>query len=114
MQPLSAGVPRSTVWLRFEARVGPQWARHSSGLKRCLTRRLLRYRQLKDEMRTASTLRLRLSVTSPGAIPKRLEAMRQNVKRYVLPPRRSRSFPRTVKIKMSNYDRNRPKAERRK
>jgi hypothetical protein len=55
-----------------------------------------------------------LSVTSPGAIPKRLEAMRQNVKRYVLPPRRSRSFPRTVKIKMSNYDRNRPLAERRK
>ena len=32
-----------------------------------------------------------LSVTSPGAIPKRLETMRRNVKRYVLPPRRARS-----------------------
>jgi hypothetical protein len=53
-----------------------------------------------------------LSVTSPGAIPKRLEAMRRNVKRYVLPPRRPRSYPRAVKIKMSSYDRKRPEAER--
>ena len=52
-----------------------------------------------------------LSVTSPGAIPKRLETMRRNVKRYVLPPRRSRSFPRAVKIKMSSYDRKRPTIE---
>jgi hypothetical protein len=53
-----------------------------------------------------------LSVASPGAIPKRLEAMRRNLKRYVLPPRRARSFPRVVKIKMSNYDRKRPLVER--
>lgn len=53
-----------------------------------------------------------LSVTSPGAIPKRLEAMRRNVKRYVLPPRRPRRFPRVVKIKMSGYNRKRPAAER--
>lgn len=53
-----------------------------------------------------------LSVTSPGAIPKRLEAMRRSLKRYVLPPRRIRSYPRAVKIKMSNYDRKRPAAER--
>lgn len=53
-----------------------------------------------------------LSVTSPGAIPKRLETMRRNVKRYILPPRRVRSFPRAVKIKMSSYDRKRPEAER--
>jgi hypothetical protein len=53
-----------------------------------------------------------LSVTSPGAIPKRLQAMRRNVKRYVLPPRRPRRFPRVVKLKMSNYDRKRPVAER--
>ncbi len=53
-----------------------------------------------------------LSVTSPGAIPKRLDTMRRNVKRYVLPPRRARSFPRAVKIKMSSYDRKRPEAER--
>ena len=52
-----------------------------------------------------------LTVTSPGAIPKRLETMRRNVKRYVLPPRRSRSFPRAVKIKMSSYDRKRPEVE---
>jgi hypothetical protein len=53
-----------------------------------------------------------LSVTSPGAIPKRLETMRRNVKRYVLPPRRARTFPRAVKIKMSSYDRKRPEVER--
>jgi Insertion element 4 transposase N-terminal/Transposase DDE domain len=53
-----------------------------------------------------------LSVTSPGAIPKRLEAMRRAIKRYVLPPRRPRRFPRVVKLKMSNYDRKRPLAER--
>lgn len=52
-----------------------------------------------------------LSVTSPGAIPKRLEAMRRNLKRYVLPPRRARTFPRVVKLKMSNYDRKRPAIE---
>jgi hypothetical protein len=47
-----------------------------------------------------------LSVTSPGAIPKRLAALRQSVKRYVLPPRRKRSYPRAVKIKVSNYAHN--------
>lgn len=53
-----------------------------------------------------------LSVTSPGAIPKRLAAMRANIKRYVLPPRRpKRSYPRAVKLKMSNYDRKRPRIE---
>ena len=53
-----------------------------------------------------------LSVTSPGAIPKRLATMRKNLKRYILPPRRSkRLYPRAVKIKMSNYDRKRPAVE---
>jgi hypothetical protein len=53
-----------------------------------------------------------LSVTSPGAIPKRLASMRANIKRYVLPPRRAkRVYPRAVKIKMSNYARKRPRAE---
>ena len=53
-----------------------------------------------------------LSVTSPGAIPKRLASMRANIKRYILPPRRpKRLYPRAVKIKMSNYDRKRPLAE---
>lgn len=52
-----------------------------------------------------------LSVTSPGAIPKRLEALRRNIKRYVVPPRRPRCFPRAIKINMSSYDRKRPEAE---
>jgi hypothetical protein len=46
---------------------------------------------------------------TPGAIPKRLGTMRDRVRRFVLPPRRAdRSFPRAVKLKMSNYDRKRP------
>lgn len=53
-----------------------------------------------------------LSVTSAGAIPKRLASMRANIKRYILPPRRpKRLYPRAVKIKMSNYDRKRPRVE---
>jgi hypothetical protein len=52
-----------------------------------------------------------LSVTSPGAIPKRIAALRSNVKRYVLPPRRARSYPRAVKVKMSGYNRKRPAVE---
>lgn len=45
---------------------------------------------------------------SPGAIPKHLRRMRDDIARFVLPPRRSdRSYPRAVKIKMSNYQRNR-------
>jgi len=53
-----------------------------------------------------------LAVTSPGAIPKRLAALRTNIKRYILPPRRpKRSYPRVVKIKMSGYNRKRPTAE---
>jgi hypothetical protein len=56
-----------------------------------------------------------LSVTSPGAIPKRLASLRANLKRYILPPRRpKRLYPRAVKIKMSNYDRKRPRVEARK
>jgi hypothetical protein len=53
-----------------------------------------------------------LSVASPGAIPKRLASMRVNIKRYILPPRRpKRLYPRAVQIKMSNYDRKRPRVE---
>jgi len=49
-----------------------------------------------------------LASTSPGAIPSRLRDMRANVKRFILPPRRSdRRYPRAVKIKMSNYPRKR-------
>jgi len=49
-----------------------------------------------------------LAVTSPGAIPSRLRDLRANLKRFILPPRRSeRRYPRAVKIKMSNYPRKR-------
>jgi len=45
-----------------------------------------------------------LIFTSPGAIPKRLQDLRTHVKRFILPPRRpDRSYPRAVKVKMSNY-----------
>ena len=52
-----------------------------------------------------------LSVTSPGAIPERLATLRRNVKRYILPSRRKRSYLRVVKLKMSNYNRKKPLAE---
>lgn len=46
---------------------------------------------------------------SPGAIPANLRRLRDELKRFILPPRRSeRSFPRAVKLKMSNYPRKRP------
>jgi hypothetical protein len=47
-----------------------------------------------------------------GNIPRDLANLRLNLKRLVLPPRRSdRSYPRAVKIKMSNYPRKRPSAQ---
>ena len=46
--------------------------------------------------------------TSPGAIPKHLSDLRDKIRQFVLPPRRTeRVYPRAVKVKMSNYDRNR-------
>lgn len=47
---------------------------------------------------------------SPGAIPKHLRRLREDIARFVLPERRPRAYPRVVKIKMSNYDRKRPRA----
>jgi hypothetical protein len=50
-----------------------------------------------------------------GTIPSRLARIRQRVKRLVLPERRTeRSYPRAVKLKMSNYPRKRPKKAARK
>jgi hypothetical protein len=44
-----------------------------------------------------------------GTIPSRLKDLRRNLKRLLLPERRShRAYPRAVKIKMSNYPRKRP------
>ena len=42
---------------------------------------------------------------APGAIPKRLFRMRESLKLLLLPERRQRTYPRAVKIKMSNYAR---------
>lgn len=44
-----------------------------------------------------------------GTIPSRLVYLRQQLKRLVLPERRTkRAYPRAVKVKMSNYKRKRP------
>lgn len=45
---------------------------------------------------------------TPGAIPARLAKIRARLKRFLLPERRPRTYPRAVKIKMSNYPRKRP------
>ncbi len=46
---------------------------------------------------------------TPGAIPQRLSTMRDRLRHFLLPPRRpDRSFPRAVKLKMSNYSRKVP------
>jgi hypothetical protein len=43
---------------------------------------------------------------SPGAIPRQLRRLRNDLQRFILPPRRSdRRYPRAVKIKMSSYPR---------
>ena len=46
--------------------------------------------------------------TSPGVLPRRLDALHDELALLLLPDRRLRHYPRTVKIKMSPYDRNRP------
>jgi hypothetical protein len=49
--------------------------------------------------------------STPGAIPKQLDELARRIKLLVLPERRpERVFPRAVKIKMSPYNRKRPKA----
>lgn len=45
---------------------------------------------------------------SPGAVPKHLRRLREDLRRFILPPRRARTVPRAVKVKMSNYARKRP------
>lgn len=52
---------------------------------------------------------------APGKIPSRLQDLRHQLKLLVLPPRRpERSYPRAVKIKMSNYLRKPPSGRGRK
>jgi hypothetical protein len=45
---------------------------------------------------------------SPGVLPKRLEALHEELALLVLPKRRPRRYPREVKIKMSNYAKKAP------
>jgi transposase IS4-like protein/DDE family transposase len=53
------------------------------------------------------------AIASPGAIPKHLRSLRASLTTLILPPRRSeRRYPRAVKIKMSNYARNRRKGSK--
>jgi hypothetical protein len=48
------------------------------------------------------------SVSSPGSLPRMVAQFRLDLREMILPPRRSeRCYPRHVKIKMSNYARNR-------
>ena len=50
------------------------------------------------------------AIATPGAIPKHLRNLRAALTTLILPPRRpQRSYPRAVKIKMSNYARKRRK-----
>lgn len=65
-------------------------------------------RSIRDEWMWAA------ATNAPGAIPRNLRQLREEVMRFVLPPRRSeRSYPRAVKIKTSGYDRKRPTTARR-
>lgn len=48
---------------------------------------------------------------SPGVLPKRLQSLYNELPLLLLPPRRNRSYPRAVKIKMSNYPRKRPRSQ---
>jgi len=48
------------------------------------------------------------AVASPSSIPAKLQRMRENVLRFVLPERRrDRVYPRAVKLKMSKFNRKR-------
>ncbi len=51
--------------------------------------------------------------TSPGVLPRRLEALHDELALLILPERRPhRRFRRAVKIEMSNYPRQRPRCRR--
>jgi Insertion element 4 transposase N-terminal/Transposase DDE domain len=48
-------------------------------------------------------------LASPGVLPRRLEALHEELALLILPARRPRRFPRAVKIKMSKFPRKRPR-----
>ena len=103
-------------------------SRTVSGVEQELWGIFLAYNLVRLEMqRTAAQLRVRpiqisfvaalrlvcetwswCAIASPGAIPARLNTMRELFPRLVLPDRRpTRSYPRAVKLKMSHFDRKR-------
>jgi hypothetical protein len=51
--------------------------------------------------------------TTPGVLPRRLDALHDELALLLLPERRPRHYPRAVKIKMSPYPRKRPAHRRR-
>jgi hypothetical protein len=51
-------------------------------------------------------------LVSPGALPRRLDALHEELALLILPPRRPRRFPRAVKIKMSKFPRKRPRPDK--
>ena len=63
---------------------------------------IMALRLIRDEWMWTSATR------SPGAVPSHLRRLREDIARFILPDRRSRSQPRAVKLKMSNYPRKRP------
>jgi hypothetical protein len=47
--------------------------------------------------------------TSPGALPDRIRYLEEDLRHFILPPRRpERAYPRAVKVKMSKFKRKRP------
>ena len=50
---------------------------------------------------------LTLSLDSAGRIPEHLRRLRSDLSHFILPKRRQRTYPRAVKINMSNYPRKR-------
>jgi len=53
-------------------------------------------------------------LASPGVLPRRLATLHEELSLLVLPERRPRSYPRVVKIKMSNYPKKSPPNRKRK
>jgi transposase IS4-like protein/DDE family transposase len=51
-------------------------------------------------------------LSPPGVLPRRLDALLDELALFVLPERRPRRYARAVKIKMSNYPRKRPRRRR--
>lgn len=57
---------------------------------------IMALRDIQDEV-------LWCAIASPGTIPAKLRAMRQRIKRYILPEKRKRPKPRTVRVSKTRY-----------